>query len=745
MKIFKKLFITLLVAFLLINISACKKPKTAAFVPSQDYDEPVEFDDVLKRQNHDTVFEFPSALPPGDFEIELDQWGSYNISDIIDVFVDSKLTKSVWPSVRFDSKKSAFIVAPPSTAPLAPYEINGADYKCPYGWGLANQLFIAQFYDLQSGKKLDKPLVTIFEIKHDDAPIKAPFIEFRKSESGFPSYSWNAVPGAEKYHLMYVGSFGNGLPLTLNIIDTFTVSDKDVQIYNSHVLANMFYKEGFSISYIYLLAEKNGVFSPASNLIPVESFRGSIVYSFNISEINLFNPDIDTLPEYLPVEMCDGNSVLYPVTYDVENLTYRSLREVYGSNLGASESQYNTTYAVLPVKADGTVLVTYMMFSDYQAADFLDRLQARSEFVSSNKGKTGADATITVSKETEDTKETGTSDIRPFEFPIFASSALSEYLAINLLNGNSRIDISQFPEASDTNYLVDCFFEVYYQNPLILKVNGLAVSYDGNTLIVTFGQSKEEQSRKQKEIKDTVAKIIKEIITADMSDLEKEFAINDYLCTSAVYDDAALEYALAHDMIVDDSFRDSFTAYGILVNKVGVCASYAAAFKLLADAAGLQAVVVTGFLNGYLPHAWNRINLNGQWVSLDVTNNDDSDLSNTLLNLWDEVSGKILVEDDLYVMDHRLKEFRANTSEYEYYRYNNLFYTTDKIAAALSAGLDENGFITLRTKEDLTSEELDQILREIYFDSRFKGKQHIFDNVDIYFFIGCITLRNTKH
>jgi len=197
-------------------------------------------------------------------------------------------------------------------------------------------------------------------------------------------------------------------------------------------------------------------------------------------------------------------------------------------------------------------------------------------------------------------------------------------------------------------------------------------------------------------------------------------------------------------MIPDDRFRDSFTPYGIIVNKVGVCASYASSFKLLADAAGLKSIVVTGYLNGYLPHAWNRVYIEDEWFTLDVTNNDNPELYNSLLNLWDDVSALVLVEDDLYMLNTEIAKYTAVSDKLEYYRYNNRFFLQDKIAEKLAEGLDENNFVTLRTDENLTSDELNKILTAVARDPRFRGRMDYLDQVEVYFFLGCITLKHVE-
>ena len=110
---------------------------------------------------------------------------------------------------------------------------------------------------------------------------------------------------------------------------------------------------------------------------------------------------------------------------------------------------------------------------------------------------------------------------------------------------------------------------------------------------------------------------------------------------------------------MDEKFNDSFTAYGVLINHVGVCASYSAAFKLLADAAELDSIVVTGYLDGNLPHAWNKVMLDGQWNIVDATNNDNEVIQNALFNLSDSAAYATLVEDDRFVLDTSLYDYEA--------------------------------------------------------------------------------------
>lgn len=189
-----------------------------------------------------------------------------------------------------------------------------------------------------------------------------------------------------------------------------------------------------------------------------------------------------------------------------------------------------------------------------------------------------------------------------------------------------------------------------------------AGEYDGNvikvkrdepvTLKLDYNPNESDENRsttagKQEAIQEKVDEIVSSIISGGMSDLEKETAINEYLCQNASYDNAALDNAEQNSFqYVDERFYDSFTAYGILMDGVGVCAGYSAAFKLLADAAGIESIVVTGYLDGSLPHAWNKVRIDGEWYIVadrlaEAISADGSAVLRTDYDMGDEEFGDI--------------------------------------------------------------------------------------------------------
>jgi len=283
-----------------------------------------------------------------------------------------------------------------------------------------------------------------------------------------------------------------------------------------------------------------------------------------------------------------------------------------------------------------------------------------------------------------------------------------------MLTGNELVDLTDFPESANWELLGDAFFEAMYQNPLILHVAGAGTIPGTNVLVIEYQEPAVTILSQQNAIRRVVPQIISSIIFRGMTDLEKSIAINQYLVDTARYDWLALENAEENNFqYVDPIFNDSFTAYGILINNVGVCAGYAAAFKLLADEAGLESIVVTGYLEGYLPHAWNRVNINGQWHTVDVTNNDNEFLYNIFLHLPDSVAGKVLVEDDKYIMSDFFGTHRSTNSADEYYHVMGRFFDRNSIAAELAALMQETGSANLRTDFDLDDDTFFDIVQEV--------------------------------
>lgn len=263
------------------------------------------------------------------------------------------------------------------------------------------------------------------------------------------------------------------------------------------------------------------------------------------------------------------------------------------------------------------------------------------------------------------------------EYPVFADSAEEEWIARNLIAGNGEISLEAFPSLQTYETLSDVFQKVYYQNPYVLGVTSYKYDYASLTLKVNYCYTNDELSQRQSEISEESNNIVNSVTSADMSDEEKCRAFYNYFNAHTAYDDNALAEAEKHNYTKGEGWKDAedaFNAYGIIVNKTGVCQSYALSYKLLCHLGGIEAKVITGYLNDTLPHAWNAVKLDGEWYQTDCTNNE----TNCGIPFFlyeageDDIAMTGYTEDKLYELDLAAGHFAAADSDREYYTANDL-------------------------------------------------------------------------
>lgn len=113
--------------------------------------------------------------------------------------------------------------------------------------------------------------------------------------------------------------------------------------------------------------------------------------------------------------------------------------------------------------------------------------------------------------------------------------------------------------------------------------------------------------------------IVNTVITPDMTALEKEKTLHDYVVLNTRYD--------------IDNFRnntvpkESYTTYGALINGVSVCEGYATAMDKLLKLVGIETKIITGTANNgqqqqNQSHAWNKVKIDNVWYYLDTTWDD---------------------------------------------------------------------------------------------------------------------------
>lgn len=306
------------------------------------------------------------------------------------------------------------------------------------------------------------------------------------------------------------------------------------------------------------------------------------------------------------------------------------------------------------------------------------------------------------------------------EVPLNADTALEEYLARFLIHGQKRISLQAFSDVQtyEAKAVHDILQKVVYQNPLIIGLDTYWYNPLTKTLVITYQDSQRTMEGKQQKTVDEARLIIDSIVHEEMGDEERRQAIYDYLEQNAVYDDEAYENSVSHNYeYVDSEYDDAFSTYGVMVKKLGVCMSYAYSYKMLADLAGIESIIVTGTLDD-VPHAWNKVKIGDEWLNVDSTNGaTNSGVPYFLYNANDESAIKLgYVEDEYYWLDEELYQFTGSTNKYDYYVVHDLEVSSlseyrTKLAKGLRSGAST---VSLRLLADMDEDEIEEVIFEVY-------------------------------
>ena len=104
--------------------------------------------------------------------------------------------------------------------------------------------------------------------------------------------------------------------------------------------------------------------------------------------------------------------------------------------------------------------------------------------------------------------------------------------------------------------------------------------------------------------------VLAEEIRDDMSPAQQELAVHDWIIDHADYDQAHSSPHRSHP-------------YGLLVEGQAICMGYANTFQLFMDLLDIPCVTVIGASSGSREdHAWNLVQLDGDWYAVDTTWDD---------------------------------------------------------------------------------------------------------------------------
>lgn len=602
------------------------------------------------------------------------------------------------------------------------YTIAGVDYSCL--WGCAPIYYICIRCDVNDREAvfLEQPEVIPFTVASES---EVPNVEGVIDDMGTLTLKWEPVEGAEYYTVYHYYSrdtwsgksneadrgaesgYKDGVFWSIGRTRETEFSDfeglkgvewlgEDMEeddeeageeenerkgyVFLGRPLSDLWNQNAGIFGSFFVTATVDGRESNLSASIDTANLK--IPYKFENNPFYDAYEGIDALPDKFPVINIDGSVMQRPVYYRLRRRakimsTYDF--QVKGTMLGGIvfvfEEDENSLPAVISKGSSMVYLDTNTQLNKLPSMAVKSILE-REESLEDAQNLYGLVKERTAESVNEGNEER--TEVPDERIRVFADSAEEAWLAYGLLAGEEEISLKAFPDLQNPYILEDVFLKVCSQNPYILGVSSYYYDYDGMSLKVSYCYSRREISAKQQKIYDRGAEIVKEIITGDMSEEEKERQIYLWLEKNCRYAEGELERAKEQAFLkegTDARTEDSLNAYGALLKGKAMCQGYAGAFQILGDMAGLKVRTVNGYLNGNIPHAWNIVNLGDTWYQTDCSSNGNTTgipfyLYNSGLE-HASLLGYYLLEDFLLDGEMPLLEEKNGDPWREYYKANN--------------------------------------------------------------------------
>ncbi|HEY0185961.1 MAG TPA: transglutaminase-like domain-containing protein [Cellulomonas sp.] len=500
-------------------------------------------------------------------------------------------------------------------------------------WSLHDTYYLVQRVD-SSGAELAKPIVTMFTVQ---PAMDTPSVQVGSDAGdGNVTLTWDPVAGATGY--IIVSSQMSTKSRSFEVLgQTASTSwDSSDQVYvidpsapwpsrqNDGLVAYTGssaddaqagyagWDAGSSSWDIGVVATDGTAFS-AYQSTDIASQLGSLPYQLATSTLtslrgtsSLTVADIADLPTALPFTSLDGATRSAVTSID------------------ASQAVVSGDLVTLPLMALGTTLGMWMAVPVSSVTDVAAQVAAFNTAALESAPATGG-ATFPLLTAPVDEQLEASSEVPDVSYPVFGSTDLTTFIAAHMIAHDSAVDVSDYVDQPGAPDLLDAAQEAQVQNPYAASVTGVGISSDGDTLYISYSDSADVAAAQQAAIQDAVEAAVSSVVTDSMTDREKVTALNDWLASTTEYDyEAFTLWQQDGGYTVPDGYEDAWNAAGVLLDGTGVCASYADAFHALADAAGVESVVVTGYVFDGGGHAWNKVQIDGQWLAVDPTWNDSS-------------------------------------------------------------------------------------------------------------------------
>ena len=536
-------------------------------------------------------------------------------------------------------------------------------------WGYADTYYIKIKYD-DNFNELSEPIIIPFNVKMN---IESPVAEAVIDSNAQFKLAWRTVSGATQYRIYKLTS-DSEKPVLLDEVDGDTCEWCDFNLDKTNGIGNvsgdtvLYQNNGIDKDDIYCITaiDEHGNESRYSNEIKVSNYANLIAYSIDDNSIlknGNYTTTVKELPRSVYVNMADGSKVQASVEYKLDESTRYSDNVYYTYNVIGTHLK-----GFIEVKVQDASIIPTTIHNGVQlnkdSFDFnISVLKSR------HANKKVVDLNDAMSHNTE-SKQIGNGDGL-------------QHIKEELLNYSANINLSEYSELHNYQYLAPKLQEMLYQNPTIYGVKSIIYDEDDKTLMVSYKD-------KVSELKEKQSYIINAVNDINKND-EKE--IYDYLNS---------EYA----------YSKTGDIYNLLKNKKGNSVAYSQLFKMLLDKNNVENRIVVGNLSGST-HTWNEITASGQQVYTDATNNlTNTGLMYACYNMDTESACKMG-----YLANMSADSAHSKDSVTEYYRVNKLVASNSDeyfniIDSAVADGKDN---ITVRyTGEEISSDEIVSRVCEIF-------------------------------
>lgn len=550
--------------------------------------------------------------------------------------------------------------------PRREFEINNTSI-----WGIQDTFYLVQKLD-KSGQPLEKPIVHPFRVK---TSLAAPQVNYATNDNGTLQMSWDAVPGATEY--VIVTTWWEGADRYTKVIGATEDTGWSPPVVNpfsgEEVEAELEQNDGLEMyrtSAAALAANtETGAVDALNN--DASQYEYGVLATDGTRFSAARTTDAMSVAAALPRTVdAYTNAQQFPNGQRVDSLEEIPTRFFFTSLDGATRQtaariipeslKVEDDHIYMQLSGIGTGLARTLYLNTTDLGQAQAQVAAFTERVAAELPPTGLPTVTMVSApiQADLGQYTPSTEAPEVAYPISATNSFTDYLAANLIDHQEAISIAGWEERPGMPALDDAIGEAVYQNPYVLGYRGYSLIDD--VVYVSYANDAEQTARLQAAVKASVDQAVGSVTTPGMGAAEKAAALNGWLADKAVYDKAALE-AGEGGVGFPSGFPHAWDASGVLLDEnsaTGVCASYAAAYKALMDAAGVPTVVVTGNVFSGGGHAWNKVQVDGQWLAVDPTWNDGADQKKYLLISDSQFSGSAAREEGKdWMADQRLADY----------------------------------------------------------------------------------------